>query len=39
MTRRAVEQLALAPGLAVYALIKAVSLDRRNMLKNVTRDR
>lgn len=29
VTRRAVDQLALAPGLPVYALIKAVSLDRR----------
>jgi molybdate transport system ATP-binding protein len=29
VTRRAVEQLALAPGLEVYALVKAVSLDRR----------
>jgi len=28
VTRRAVDQLALAPGLEVYALIKAVSLDR-----------
>jgi len=28
ITRRAVQQLALAPGLEVYALIKAVSLDR-----------
>ncbi len=28
VTRRAVDQLALAPGLDVYALIKAVSLDR-----------
>ncbi len=28
VTRRAVEQLALAPGLEVYAMIKAVSLDR-----------
>jgi molybdate transport system ATP-binding protein len=28
VTRRAAEQLALAPGLEVYALIKAVSLDR-----------
>jgi molybdate transport system ATP-binding protein len=28
ITMRAVEQLALAPGLGVYALIKAVSLDR-----------
>ena len=30
VTRRAVDQLSLAPGLAVYALIKAVSLDRRS---------
>jgi molybdate transport system ATP-binding protein len=30
VTRRAVDQLALAPGLPVYALIKAVSLDRRS---------
>jgi molybdate transport system ATP-binding protein len=29
VTRRAAEQLALVPGLPVYALIKAVSLDRR----------
>jgi molybdate transport system ATP-binding protein len=29
ITRRAVEQLGLAPGLDVYALVKAVSLDRR----------
>jgi molybdate transport system ATP-binding protein len=29
VTRRAAEQLALAPGMEVYALIKAVSLDRR----------
>jgi molybdate transport system ATP-binding protein len=29
VTRRAVEQLHLTPGLAVHALIKAVSLDRR----------
>ena len=29
VTRRAVDQLSLAPDLAVYALIKAVSLDRR----------
>ena len=29
VTRRAVEQLHLAPGLAVHVLIKAVSLDRR----------
>ncbi len=29
VTRRAVEQLGLAPGLDVYALVKAVSLDRR----------
>ena len=28
ITRRAVRQLALAPGMSVYALIKAVSLDR-----------
>ena len=28
VTRRAADQLALAPGLDVYALIKAVSLDR-----------
>jgi len=28
VTRRAVDQLSLAPGLEVYALIKAVSLDR-----------
>jgi molybdate transport system ATP-binding protein len=28
ITRRAAEQLALAPGIEVYALIKAVSLDR-----------
>jgi len=28
ITKRAVQQLALAPGLGVYALIKAVSLDR-----------
>jgi molybdate transport system ATP-binding protein len=28
VTKRAAEQLALAPGLEVYALIKAVSLDR-----------
>jgi molybdopterin-binding protein len=28
ITQRAAEQLALAPGLEVYALIKAVSLDR-----------
>jgi molybdate transport system ATP-binding protein len=28
ITRRAAEQLALAPGLEVYALVKAVSLDR-----------
>ncbi len=28
VTQRAVEQLALAPGLEVYAMIKAVSLDR-----------
>jgi len=28
VTQRAAEQLALAPGLDVYALIKAVSLDR-----------
>jgi molybdate transport system ATP-binding protein len=28
ITRRAVEQLALAPGIEVHALIKAVSLDR-----------
>lgn len=28
ITRRAAQQLALAPGLVVYALIKAVSLDR-----------
>lgn len=30
VTRRAADQLALAPGLDVYALIKAVSLDRRS---------
>lgn len=30
VTRRAVEQLGLAPGLEVYALVKAVSLDRRS---------
>jgi molybdate transport system ATP-binding protein len=30
VTRRAVDQLKLAPGLTVYAMIKAVSLDRRN---------
>jgi molybdate transport system ATP-binding protein len=30
VTKRAVDQLSLAPGLAVYALIKAVSLDRRH---------
>jgi molybdate transport system ATP-binding protein len=30
VTQRAVEQLALAPGTQVYALIKAVSLDRRS---------
>ena len=29
ITARAVEQLGLAPGLDVYALVKAVSLDRR----------
>jgi molybdate transport system ATP-binding protein len=29
VTRRAVDQLSLAPGLTVYALIKAVSLERR----------
>lgn len=29
VTRRSVQQLGLAPGLQVYALIKAVSLDRR----------
>lgn len=29
ITQRAARQLALAPGMAVYALIKAVSLDRR----------
>ena len=29
ITKRAARQLALAPGLTVYALIKAVSLDRR----------
>jgi molybdate transport system ATP-binding protein len=31
VTLRAADQLALAPGLEVYALIKAVSLDRRNV--------
>jgi molybdate transport system ATP-binding protein len=31
ITRRAAEQLGLAPGLEVYALIKAVSLDRRSV--------
>lgn len=31
ITRRAARQLALAPGKAVYALIKAVSLDRRGL--------
>lgn len=31
VTQRAAEQLALAPGLAVVALIKAVSLDRHSM--------
>ncbi len=31
ITRRAVQQLALAPGLEVYALVKAVSLDRRSV--------
>jgi len=30
VTRRSMEQLGLAPGLEVYALIKAVSLDRRS---------
>jgi molybdopterin-binding protein len=28
VTKRAAEQLALVPGLEVYAMIKAVSLDR-----------
>jgi len=31
VTRRAVEQLGLAPGLDVYAMIKAVSLDRHGV--------
>ncbi len=31
VTQRAVRQLALAPGLEVYALIKAVSLDRHSV--------
>ena len=31
VTRRAADHLALAPGLDVYALIKAVSLDRRSI--------
>jgi len=31
ITRRAAEQLALAPGMRVHALIKAVSLDRRSI--------
>jgi molybdate transport system ATP-binding protein len=31
ITHRAVEQLGLAPGLPVYALIKAVSLDRHDV--------
>jgi len=31
VTRRAADQLALAPGLEVYALLKAVSLDRRSV--------
>jgi len=30
VTRRAAEQLALAPGVEVYALVKAVSLDRHS---------
>ncbi len=30
VTRRAVRQLALTPGMAVYALVKAVSLDHRH---------
>ena len=30
ITRRSARQLALAPGIEVYALLKAVSLDRRN---------
>jgi len=29
VTKRAAHQLALAPGVEVYALIKAISLDRR----------
>jgi molybdate transport system ATP-binding protein len=32
ITKRAARQLALAPGMAVYALIKAVSLDRHGIL-------
>jgi molybdate transport system ATP-binding protein len=31
ITKRAAEQLALAPGMRVHAMIKAVSLDRRNV--------
>jgi molybdate transport system ATP-binding protein len=31
ITRRSARQLALAPGMDVYALIKAISLDRRGM--------
>jgi molybdate transport system ATP-binding protein len=31
ITQRAAEQLALAPGAQVHALIKAVSLDRRSV--------
>jgi molybdate transport system ATP-binding protein len=31
VTRRAADQLALAPGMRVYAMIKAVSLDRRSL--------
>ncbi len=31
MTRRSLEDLGLAPGTAVYALIKAVAIDRYSL--------